>query len=84
MHALRCVDHQDCPLAGLEGLLHFVVEVDVAGRVDEVQHELLAVVFMEHRHGRRLDRDASFPLQIHVVQNLVLELALRDRPGPHQ
>ena len=40
LHALGGIDDQDRPFAGLQGLLHFVVEIHVAGRVDEVEHEL--------------------------------------------
>jgi hypothetical protein len=43
LHALRGVDDEDGALAGLEGAGDFVVEVDVPGGVDEVEHEELAV-----------------------------------------
>ena len=84
LHALRGVDHQDRPFARLQGLLDFVVEVHVAGRVDEVQHELFAVVLVEDGDGGGLDGDAALALQVHVVEHLVLELALGDGAGPHE
>ena len=81
LHALGGIHHQHRPFAGLQGLLHFVMEIHVAGRVDEVEHELLAVVLVEDRDGRRLDGDAAFALQVHVVEDLFLELAFGDGPG---
>ena len=46
--------------------------------VDEVQGIDLAVLgLIEDLHGPGLDGDAPLPLQIHVVQNLVLHLPLR-------
>ena len=84
LHALRGIDDQDRPFARLQGLLHLVVEVHVAGRVDEVEHELLAVVLVEDGDGRGLDGDAALALQVHVVEDLVLELALGDGPGAHE
>ena len=89
LHALGAVDDEDRPLARLQRLLHLVVEVDVPRRVDEVQHELLGaavghLVVVEDGDSRRLDGDAALPLQVHVVQHLVLELTLGDGPGAHE
>jgi hypothetical protein len=87
---LRRIDDQDGAFARLERLLDFVVEVDMAGRVDEVEHEplaggiLFALVVVEDGDGRRLNGDAALALQVHVVENLVLELALGDGAGPHE
>ena len=49
----------------------------MAGRVDQVEHVILAVALAApvHAHGLRLDGDAALPLQLHVVQELVLRLA---------
>jgi hypothetical protein len=66
------------------------VEVHVPRRVDEVEHEPLGLpapgrgVVVEDGHGRRLDRDPPLALQVHVVEDLLLELPLRDGAGPHQ
>ena len=90
LHALRGIDDQDRPFAGLERLLHFVVKVDVAGRVDEVQHELLAIriflalVFVEDGDGAGLDGDAALAFQVHVVEHLVLKFAFGDGAGAHE
>jgi hypothetical protein len=90
LHALGGIDDEDGTFAGLEGLLDFVMEIHVAGRVDEIEHEALAggvffaLVVVEDGDGRRLDGDAALALQVHVVEDLVLELALGDCARPHQ
>ena len=55
----------------------------MTGRVDEVQDIVLAVALAApvHAHGLRLDGDAALPLQLHAVEELVLRLARRHRPG---
>src|SRR5688572_10237230 len=53
-------------------------------RVDEIEHELLPLMLMKHRYGRGLDGDSALAFQVHVIENLVLKLALRDRPRAHQ
>ena len=55
------------------------MEVDVAGRVDQVQLVSLAVERVVDRDGAGLDRDAALALQVHVVEQLLAELALGDR-----
>ena len=47
LNALRAVDDKNRPFTRLQRPLHFVVEVHMPRRVDEVQHELLAAMFME-------------------------------------
>ena len=37
LHALEGIDEQDGPFAGGQAARHLVVEIDVAGRVDQVQ-----------------------------------------------
>src|SRR5690606_2922468 len=45
-----------------------------AGRVDEVQDVLHAVELVVHLNGMGLDRDAFFPLKVHIVKHLGLHL----------
>src|SRR5207248_2930258 len=49
-----------------------------------IQHELLAVMFVEYGNGRRFDGDSALALQVHVVKNLFFELALGDGAGAHE
>ena len=41
-------------------------------------------MLVEDGDGRGLDGDAALALQVHVVEDLVLELALGDGPGAHE
>ncbi len=84
LDALGRVDEQDRPLAGGEAPRDLVVEVDVAGRVDQVQLVVLAVERVVDRDGAGLDGDAALALEVHVVEELLAELALGDRPRLEQ
>ena len=79
---LARVDHQERALACGERPRHLVGEVDVAGRVHEVEDIGLAVlgpVFEPHR--LRLDGDAALALDVHGIEHLLDHVALRHRPG---
>ena len=77
LHALEGVDQQDDALAGGQAARHLVVEIDVAGRVDQVQLVVLALVVVVDGDGVHLDGDAAFAFEVHVVEDLVAEVALR-------
>ena len=82
LDALRGVNQQDGSLARGQGAGHLVGEVDVAGRVDEVQHVLAAVGAGPRQPDRlALDRDATLALDVHPVQVLRAHLASGDDPG---
>ena len=69
LHALAGVDHQQRALAGGERAVHLIGEVDMAGRVDQVEDVILAVVRAVFQpHGLRLDGDAALALDIHRVR----------------
>ena len=71
LDALRRVDEQDHALARRQGSRHLVAEVDVTGRVDEVDD----VVAVAEPHRLELDRDAPLALEVHRVEVLVAHLA---------
>ena len=77
LDSLRGVDDEERSLAGLERARDLVREVDVPGRVDEVE----LVALPGDAHGLGLDRDAAFPLELHRVENLFAHLARRDGVG---
>ena len=80
LDALRRVHDEHGSLARREAARDLVVEVDVAGRVDQVEHIVLAVLGMvDERHGVRLDGDAALALELHVVEQLILHVAERHR-----
>src|SRR5213080_4799768 len=78
--ALRRIDEQQRAFARGERARHLVREVDVAGRVDEVQDVLLAVVPRVVQPDRmRLDGDAALALEIHGIEHLRFHLARLQR-----
>src|SRR6185436_17213793 len=73
---------QDGPFAGGEAPRDLVVEVDVPRGVDEV--ELVGdAVFrgVLEADVLRLDRDPPLPLDVHLVEELLLRLSLREGAG---
>ena len=82
---LRRVDEQDRALAGGERATDLVGEIDVAGRVDQVQLIGQAIARrVVHADRARLDGDALLALQIHRIEELRDHLPLADGPGPLQ
>ena len=82
LDALRRVDQQQRAFAGGERPRDLVREVDVPGRVDQVEHVLLAVVARVVQPDRmRLDGDAALALEVHRVEHLRLHLARLQRAG---
>ena len=81
-HALAGIHHQQSPLTGLQRTAHLVGEIDVARGIDQVEDVALAICSgVLHPRRLELDRDAPFPLQLHVVEELLLHVADRDRAG---
>ena len=85
LDALRGVDQQHRALAGRQRARHLIGEVDVAGRVDQVQ-DVIGVAGDPPRqpHVLRLDRDAALALDIHPVEVLGAHRPLVDHPGELQ
>ena len=81
-HALACIHHQQRPFTGLQRTAHLVGKIDVARGVDQVEDVVLAIGGgVLHPRRLELDRDAPFPLQLHVVEELLLHVTDRDRAG---
>ena len=64
---LERIDQQHGPFAAGEAAGDFVMEIDVARRVDQVQLVLFPLVFVGHRDRAGFDRDPAGALQLHVV-----------------
>ena len=80
--ALRGIDEQQRAFARGERARDLVTEIDVARRVDQVEHVGLAVLGgVVEPHRMRLDRDAALALEIHAVEHLRFHLARLQRPG---
>ena len=79
-NALRGVHHQQRALARLQAARHFVSEIDVTRRVDQIQLVQFAVVGAVIEADRvRFDGDAALAFQVHRIENLRHHLALRQR-----
>ena len=83
LDALAGVDDQQRALARGQRARHLVGEVDVAGRVDQVQLVGLAVALgvVEHAHRLGLDRDPALALELHRVEQLSAHRAGVDGVG---
>ena len=82
LHALARVDDQQRALAGGEAAVDLVGEVDVAGRVDQVEHVVPAVAgAVVEPHGLRLDGDAALALDIHRIEHLIDHFAVGQPAG---
>ena len=85
LDALGSVHDEDRAFTGGQRPGDFVVEVDVAGGVDEVQvidFPVLGLVL--ELDGPGFDGDAAFSLNVHVVEELLLHLPLGDGLGQFQ
>ena len=81
-HPLRRVHHQQRALARGQAAADLIGEVDVAGRVHEVQLIGLAIARgVVEAHGLRLDRDAPLLLDVHVIKDLLGHLPVGQPPG---
>ena len=82
LDALAGVDHQQRALAGGEAAVDLVGEIDVAGRVDQIEDVILAVArAVIQPHGLRLDGDAALALDIHGIEHLLDHLARLEPAG---
>ena len=82
LDALAGVDHQQRALAGGERAVDLVGEIDVAGRVDQVEDVVLAVArLVVEADGLRLDGDAALALDVHGIEHLLHHLALLQPAG---
>ncbi|OIQ68291.1 hypothetical protein GALL_501210 [mine drainage metagenome] len=82
LDTLRGIDHQQRPLHRAHRAADFVAKVNVAGRVDQVQHIGQPVVcHIINAHRVRLDGNPAFPLDIHTVQQLLFHVARGDSAG---
>ncbi len=80
--SLRSVNDKYRAFAGCKRTRNFVIEVDVAGRIDKIENVILAVVcgiFQAYRAS--FYRYAAFAFDIHVVKKLIFHIAYGDRLG---
>ena len=73
------IHNQNGAFAGGERARDFVSEIDVAGRIHQVELIGLAVLgVIVEADGLRLDGDAALALDIHRVEDLLLHVPVGD------
>ena len=77
LDALRGIHHEQGSLAGGDGTRHLIGEVDVTRGINQIE----GIVLVAHLDGVALDGDATLLFQFHVVEHLVLHVALADGVG---
>ena len=84
-HSLGGIHDQQSAFAGGERARDFVGEIDVPGRVQEVELIRFAVLGgVVERHGVAFYRDSTLALQVHGIQDLVRHLSFGKRAGEFQ
>ena len=82
LDALGSIHHQNCPLAGCQGTGYLIVKVHMARGVDQIEAVLLTVPgTIAEPYRPCLDGNAPFTLDVHIVQQLLLHIPLRNRIG---
>ena len=79
LHSLNRIHHQKGSLAGCQAPRNFIGEVDMARGVDQVQFvQALVSGPIVDAYRCHFDGDATFPLQVHLVQKLGSHLTCFD------
>ncbi len=85
LDALARIDNQQRALARGEAARNFVCEIDMPGSINKIQNVGLAVFGgVVKAYRARLDGDAALAFQVHRIEELLLEFALRERAGALQ
>ena len=56
------------------------MEIDMTWRIDQVEFICVAIAGIIHDNGTCFDRNSTSPLELHVVQQLLLHFSLRNGP----
>ena len=76
-HTLGSVHHQQRPFTGRQGAGDLVGKIHVARRINKIQLVGFAITgLVVQGHTLGLDGNASFPLQLHGIQHLRLQLTV--------
>ncbi|OAV71736.1 hypothetical protein Barb7_03162 [Bacteroidales bacterium Barb7] len=74
LNALCGVHNEQSTLTGGNGAGHFVGEIHMSRRINQIQRIGFAVFHVIHLYGMALDGNAALALQIHIVQHLRLHV----------
>ena len=77
LNSLRCINDEQSAVACIKRTGYFVVNVDVTGRVDEVENIGLSVrSIIVKLDCASLNGDSSFPLKVHIIEHLLFHFTL--------
>ena len=80
LNALRRVHYQKRAFTGSQASGHLVIKVNMSRRINQIERILLSVLcFIDQTDCLRLDRNAAFTFQIHIVKHLILHLSCRQQ-----
>ena len=81
-YALSCVHDEYRTVTRRQRPGDFIVKVDMAGRIDQIENILFPVVSLVYRPDSLcLDRNSPFSLQIHIIKDLTLHFTLCEKAG---
>ncbi len=79
LHPLRRVNQQESPLASRKTPRDLVGKVDMPRRIDQMQRIRLPVPgLVPDGHCMGLDRNATLPLEVHGIEDLIFGLSGSD------
>ena len=81
LNALGGVDDEESAFTCCYGAAYLIAEVDMARSVYKVQDIVFSTAMEVHLDSVAFDGYATFLLELHVVEDLVLHVALRHRGG---
>lgn len=76
LHALTGINEDEGATAAGIAPGHLGAEVDVAGGINQMQQIVITVVVVDHGACLGLDRDASLPLHVQLVEDLLVATGL--------
>jgi len=84
LDALECIDQEQSSFAASQRSGDFVLKIDVARGVDQVQFVGLPFVQVPKRHGLGFDRDPPLAFEFHRIEELLFHFPGFDRSGAFQ
>ena len=82
LNPLAGINHQKRAFASRQRAVYFIGKIDMARRINQVQLISLAILrLIIQPHGLRLNGDAAFALNIHIIQHLLRHFALAQTAG---
>ncbi len=79
LHALSGIHQQECSLTSRQATGDFIGKIDMPRRIDQMQGIRLPILsLVPDGHCMGLDRNATFPLEIHGIEDLFFRLSSSD------